>query len=55
MAKALLDRFEIVRETESLRNKAWYLKSAISKLFEITKDCCEFIQAYFKRSFPSKF
>lgn len=55
MVKTLLDKFDFVNETKSLRNKSYYLESAISKLLEVTKSCCDFIKRYFHRLFISKF
>lgn len=55
MVKTLLEKFNFVNETKSLRNKTYYLQPAITKLLEVTKRCCDFIKRYFQRWFISKF
>lgn len=55
LVKALLEKFNFVSETKSLRNKTYYLQSAITNLLEVTKSCCDFIKRYFDRWFISRF
>lgn len=55
MMKALGQRSDFVRKTETLRNKTLFLSSAISELLKLTDDYCTFVQRYFNRGFISAF
>lgn len=45
--RRLVKKFQFIDDNESLRNKALFLKSAITNLLETTKECGEFIKEYF--------